>query len=338
MPDYMLAELRQHPLNDHIYGSFVEPEFIESIREHGVQEPITVCKSNNPAIDGMVVKGRRRCLASAIVGLTSIPGVEWCCDSDDELRKQLILSNVRNTVTTEQKALMFIELRNVESRLAAARAQAGVAIPSGVKQGRAGDLAASAIGMSRTSAERAEKVVKAARALKEDGKEESAKELIETLNSAGPTPAYKKLSEIEAVEGVPTQEVVSPANPAPSAGEHDKRISKASQQLKAAIKAAVMAMGAVVRAIDRKKDAVPGFGTAHRVLESKLKQCDNGLSNAEAAVGVFFEKLAEAGKGKKNGSVETVGKQACDERAEEPAPEDGVIITAVSSDDDNGPF
>jgi ParB/RepB/Spo0J family partition protein len=71
VPEYVTAEV---PLADIEVSDFVDPtpEFVESIRRFGVLQPVLLCKRGDKY---HVLAGRRRVLASRIVGLTVVKAV-----------------------------------------------------------------------------------------------------------------------------------------------------------------------------------------------------------------------------------------------------------------------
>lgn len=285
-----VASLKHHPLNEALYGTHIDPEFVENIRQHGVQEPITICRSTEEAIDGVVAKGRRRCLAASTLGITRIKAVEWYCESEDEFRKQLILSNVHNEQPLDHRVRMYTELKAIEERAAASRQRKGA--PS-EDSGRSSDLAAAKVGISRSTAMRAEKVLAAADAMKESGNTEEAQKIVETLNKRGATAAAKVVA--ETVE-TPTPSLgLTPV--VPSVLENQRSLDRAVSSLKTAIKTAYAAYGAVVRSADAVKvDNPKAFKAGHKQVEDKCRMIESYLSNATAAADVIGDQWSASKK------------------------------------------
>lgn len=63
-----LDELERHPKNDDLYGDEDLPaDFVDSIREHGIREPLVVTPH------GTIISGHRRAAAAEQVGLEEVP-------------------------------------------------------------------------------------------------------------------------------------------------------------------------------------------------------------------------------------------------------------------------
>lgn len=287
-----IASLKHHPLNELLYGSHIDEEFIENIKEHGVQEPITICRSTEESIDGVVVKGRRRCLAAEACGFTRIQAREWFCEDEDEFRRQLILSNVRNEQPLEHKIRMFTELKEIETRSAATRVKAGKA--TGAKTGKATELAAKQAGLSRSTAMRGEKVLEAAKALSDAGHDDKAQELVETLNTSGATIAAKKADEVVAATPMLNLKPVK----TPEVPENLRSMDRAVAALKSALNTAYAAYGAVVRGSDVVSDKFKkAYAANHKLILSSCRSVEGDLSSGLAAADVLIEKWAAAKKG-----------------------------------------
>ena len=93
-----LDDLTPSPENDDIYRP-VDPnspdiqELADSIRQHGVMEPLVV------SADGRIISGHRRYVAAQLAGLTSVPCRVLAISSDDE---QFVLV-LANTIASARK-------------------------------------------------------------------------------------------------------------------------------------------------------------------------------------------------------------------------------------------
>ena len=116
-------ELKNYPLNISLYREHIDEDFVSSIREKGIQSPLTVCKSTNPQLNDFIVMGRRRRIAALTCKLKTVPCIVWECDDPLEFEERLILDNIRNETTVEERARMYEELLRIEAEKAARRRQ-----------------------------------------------------------------------------------------------------------------------------------------------------------------------------------------------------------------------
>lgn len=170
--------LKNHPLNITLYGEDVPDNLIDSIKQHGIRDPLVVCRSSNIDLDGVVVSGRRRRIAAIKTGLKVVPIVEWLCEDDDELQQELIIRNIRSEMTVEQRLRMAAKLVEIEARLAAKRMSRGAATE---EKGRAIDKVANQVGLSASTVHRGVKALKNAEELKASGDEQRAEEVVTKL-------------------------------------------------------------------------------------------------------------------------------------------------------------
>jgi len=172
-------ELTRHPLNQDVYGDLtLEPDFIDSIKQHGILEPLLI-KS-----DGTIISGHRRYAAALEVGLTEIPVREVSYDSDLEEREAVIHHNKQRTKTFSQKMREAMELEEIERE----RAKERQGERTDIKQtfassefGQTRDKVASELDMSGETYRKAKRVWEAA---KEDGIERIQKEVEKIENGA----------------------------------------------------------------------------------------------------------------------------------------------------------
>jgi hypothetical protein len=169
------TDLKVHPLNARLYGETDwsqedDKELLASIGTHGILEPIVYARLSfdGESYANYIVSGHRRFAAATKQGQKTFPvrcwGIETGLRSNDLLRVEgyLIESNRQRVKTPEQKTREFTELKRIESALAKERQKQGKAnLPEGSK-GQARDKAAAKVGMKPRTAEKLEKVVKAA--------------------------------------------------------------------------------------------------------------------------------------------------------------------------------
>lgn len=91
------------------------PEFVASVREHGVLHPITANRREDGVL--VVIDGQRRLLASIVTGRDTIPVLVRSQDTTDEIERaiariseQMNLNNHRTGLTTAQNAAGIAEM------------------------------------------------------------------------------------------------------------------------------------------------------------------------------------------------------------------------------------
>lgn len=183
--------LKNHSLNIELYGEDVPAHLLDSIKQHGVRDPLLVCKSSNIDLDGVVVSGRRRRIAAIKSGLKEVPILDWKCDDPDELEQNLIIHNIRAELTVEQRARMAAKLMEIEGRIADKRKRAGVVAPK-IDKGSSVSKAAAHVGMSPSTTARAIKAVEKVDELRASGQEEKAAAVVKTLNKGKVTAALRE--------------------------------------------------------------------------------------------------------------------------------------------------
>lgn len=107
-------ELDPHPANERIYGDTEDPaqlgsDFIESVREKGVLEPLIITSGKT------VISGHRRQLAAIEVGLATVPVIYY--EFEDELaeREALVELNRQREKTPGQVINEFDEILDIIS-------------------------------------------------------------------------------------------------------------------------------------------------------------------------------------------------------------------------------
>jgi len=113
-------ELTPHPKNQEIYGDTedvdgLNDEFVESIKQKGVLEPLTVTS------DGKIISGHRRWIAAQEVNLSTVPVRKESFDSELEIREALIEFNRQREKTPGQIVNEFEEMLAVEEERAKER-------------------------------------------------------------------------------------------------------------------------------------------------------------------------------------------------------------------------
>jgi ParB-like chromosome segregation protein Spo0J len=119
-------ELEPHPKNTEIYGdtrdiSDINDEFVESIREKGVLEPLVVTNGKQ------IISGHRRWIAARAVALDSVPIRKSAFDDELSEREALIEFNRQREKTPGQIVNEFEEMLKIEKQRAKERqAEAGI--------------------------------------------------------------------------------------------------------------------------------------------------------------------------------------------------------------------
>jgi ParB-like chromosome segregation protein Spo0J len=178
--------LKGHPSNDALFGpadSDLDPQFLESIRIAGILTPLVVRPDN------LILSGHRRHAAALRLELKTVPVVVDESDSDLEQTRVWLDSNLQRELTREQKIRFFEQYRKLEAAEAAARQRAGVRQNSST--GRADDLAAKRVGMSRPTAGIGLVVVKEIDKAAATGDHERADKLRTALNEGSVSSAYR---------------------------------------------------------------------------------------------------------------------------------------------------
>ena len=182
MTDYTVTQvdpdkLTPHPSNKTLYGdsTTVDEDFIDSIRG-GILEPLLA------TAEMTVISGHRRREAAIKAGLHVVPVVIRPDLTDPlDIEEALILANKQRVKDNLQKAREFKRLQEIESKRAherKGRTKKGVKSKA---KGRAIDIAAAQVGMSRTTATKAAKVLDEIDKAVESGDKSKAKGLEDTL-------------------------------------------------------------------------------------------------------------------------------------------------------------
>lgn len=207
-----VGKLKPHPLNASIYGDEADSDLVESIRQKGILSPLVITH------DGRIISGHRRWSAAKQLQMAEVPVVVFGSEDELDIEEALIEANRQRVKSNEQIGREYKHLKRIiaakESRQGsnqyAAKGASGNPLPEAqpptVK-------AADKLGVSRPTADRAERVVDAIDALEEAGDEASAEHLRRTLESS------VKGAYTEAKSGGLIPEAPSPApKPAPKSG------------------------------------------------------------------------------------------------------------------------
>jgi hypothetical protein len=147
-----VSSLHPHPLNARIYGDGADAEFVENVRQHGIQEPLQVCymglldSDGRPVLDGTgkkppkrlayIISGHRRYDAAIKLGLKTVPVLDPLLlargDYVNPLEaEELLLACNRQRVKTDLQIQNEVrELTRIEGELSAQRQRAGVPLKS----------------------------------------------------------------------------------------------------------------------------------------------------------------------------------------------------------------
>lgn len=212
-----LADVIDHPINHAIYGDKINDELTESIREHGVLNPIVVVRHEGGSL--VCLSGHQRRMAAKAVGLKEIPAFVAKESMPDWQQVQVVIEanrqrvKTREHLTNETEALADAKRKEAEYRKKLGRKsdpdlRENFPEGSDSEAGRAMTEAARETGLgSRPTAEKAIRVTKTIRDLESKGQNDKAEELRTTLNTKSVSAAHRKAEEL-------TQAQPEPAKPA----------------------------------------------------------------------------------------------------------------------------
>ena len=181
-----VRDLRPHPLNDEIYGDRADSSLVDSIKKHGILNPILVTRQ------GYIISGHRRWAAAQACGLDIVPVVYF--ESGDELAVQeaLIESNRQREKTNEQIGREYDHLKRIyaeqESRqgqrvdLKVEQDKVDTSVLINTEVQKPTDRAAEKIRVAKSTANKASKVVQVIDELKEAGQTKASEDLRQKLN------------------------------------------------------------------------------------------------------------------------------------------------------------
>jgi ParB family chromosome partitioning protein len=209
--------LHPHARNSKIYGD----EDVEGLKQRILSskwiKPLVVTQHNT------IISGHRRWRAARELGLLSVPVERLTFDSEIEELMALLLENESRDKTVSQRVREAALWKEIEDEMAAQR-QSLAAIQTHVKlgykspgvlqenfpealKGQSRDKLAERVGLgSGRNYEKADKVVEFADKLVEQGKEEEAQKLLETLDNKSVHSAYQQVKNQEKQEETEDEE------------------------------------------------------------------------------------------------------------------------------------
>lgn len=206
-----VAELTPHPKNREIYGEGPIEDLAESIRDHGVQDPLHVTMAK------VILCGHRRWRAARQLGLESVPCRAVELASDREELEYLLNNNAQRKKPREAMGREAMEWWEILQRRARERQQEGhkrrgrkdlvAALPQDADEGRTRDQVGAKVGLGGKTVEALIQVVVAIDAMDAKGRLEDAQRLRATLEDRGVNPAVELARQltsppVEAVEAV----------------------------------------------------------------------------------------------------------------------------------------
>src|SRR5215831_1627350 len=177
-----VSALRPHPRNQSIYGDQADQEFIASVRENGVMEPLLITR------DGLIVSGHRRWQAAQRAGVDQVPVIEFWSDDENEILRTLLEHNRQRVKTNEQIVREYQVWLELESWLARQRRVAALkqnsSVPANLQErtGEASQFAADRVGRKSRTMSKGDDVVQAIDGLEARGGVEMAEDLRSELN------------------------------------------------------------------------------------------------------------------------------------------------------------
>lgn len=190
-----IDNLKNHHLNAEVFGQLsVEAdctEFVESIKEQGIIEPVIVIG------DGTIISGHRRMQGAARAGLKKIDVIVRRDLKDQEsIDAAWFHANKQREMTNEQKARWTAKREPIFVALAQKRQKAGKHLWANLPKGRAAEAAAAEVGMSRRTSQDAQKVVAVIDQAEAGGDTETATKLRETLNGKSVSAAKREADKV----------------------------------------------------------------------------------------------------------------------------------------------
>ena len=228
-----VSALKPHPLNETIYGTEVDLEFIQAVERNGIFHPLLVTH------DHLIISGNRRYAAAVKLGISEVAVVYFESDDPLDIQTALVEANRQREKSNEQIGREFNLLVDVESqrsalRMATNKTGRGVKAVAPAEKGKTRDLVANRIGpISGVSAERAGKVVEVIDKLVKKKHTKKADDIREALRNniakalklaeelgELPAPATKKTKGSKA-PSASAKPNVAQATPAPAIAQED---------------------------------------------------------------------------------------------------------------------
>ena len=193
------AALRPFSLNKSVFGDIekdLDADFLESIKAEGVHTPALVTTK------GMILSGHRRVAASVKAGHKLIPCMVTSEDKPDAIKRIWADCNRNREMTQEQRGRYYNAIKEIEALAAAEREKHGKNKPDDPRenftQGKAGDIAAEKIGVSRPTAEKISATVAVIDEAEEAGDTETAAELRNVLENESASEAARQAKKAKA--------------------------------------------------------------------------------------------------------------------------------------------
>ena len=114
-------KLTAHPTNVRVYGSNVDADFVEAVRQHGIYDPILVTKSPNASGVFRIISGHRRFEAARQVGIADVPVIHFTSDDEDDILTALLEANRQRVKSPEQVGREYRLFLEIETRKASRR-------------------------------------------------------------------------------------------------------------------------------------------------------------------------------------------------------------------------
>jgi ParB-like chromosome segregation protein Spo0J len=212
--------LKNHLVSIDLYGTDPRPEFVESVRAHGVLVPLIITQ------DGIVISGHSRRAAAIMCKVKTVPCIVSPLTDPDEIERALIESNRQREKTNEQKAREAAHLLAIEGRLALKRreqnlkqAGAGTEVATWPLRENVGendssdktrDKVGQVVGMGGRTVARAVEVVSKIDEAKAQGDTATAEKLTNTLNTKGVAPALREARGVDKLRAAAIETTADP--------------------------------------------------------------------------------------------------------------------------------
>lgn len=204
-----VTELRPHADQGRIYGDGHDMDLVESVKKLGVLDPLVITRDN------VIISGFRRWSAAKVTKLDTVPVTVFQSDNPLDIREALVHANkyrkkTRYQIACEAQVLLEVEQARARERKREAASRAGqasgasrrgesnVTRPGGEGSEEIGE-AVDKVGqafeptLSGDTVHRATKVAETIQKLEEEGNQNAAEKLKETMNKQGYKPAYEEV-------------------------------------------------------------------------------------------------------------------------------------------------
>jgi ParB-like chromosome segregation protein Spo0J len=187
--------LKPHPKNAAIYGHEDVRALAARIEQSNWIKPLVATPEQR------IISGHRRWQAAKLLAIDTVPVEYRSFESEEDELEALLLENENRDKTTEQKVREAQEWEQIERTRARQRqamlnnietASLRPNLDEAKDMGRSDDKAAAKVGMKRSNYDKAKKVIKKADELREQGQEDKAEQLIDTLNHKSVDKAFNQ--------------------------------------------------------------------------------------------------------------------------------------------------